>query len=293
MRGASSALAPVGTPGTLAAFIARHRNIVVLTGAGCSTRSGIPAYRDGDGRWLQRHPILYQDFIASARIRRRYWARSYFGWPLMRQARCNGAHRALAALEAGGRIAGVITQNVDSLHRRAGQRRLIELHGRLDRVRCLDCHGRMSRDDLQDRLAALNPDWSAEVLGVNADGDAELDARAWPGFEVAPCESCSGRLKPEVVFFGESIRPEVRHATDRLLDGIDALLVVGSSLVVGSAYRLVREAARRGAAVAAVNDGRTRAEALLEFKVAGDCEEVLAQAASDICGETPAASASK
>jgi NAD-dependent SIR2 family protein deacetylase len=275
MRSDTGVTAPAAELSVLAEFLTAHRRVLVLTGAGCSTGSGIPAYRDGEGRWLQRRPILYPEFIASAATRRRYWARSYFGWPVMGRAGPNGAHHALAALERCGRVASVITQNVDGLHRRAGQRRLIDLHGRLDRVRCLRCGRIEARDELQRRLADINPDWSGRVLGINADGDAELDARDWPGFSVADCGACGGYLKPEVVFFGESLATTTRAAVQRALDQADAVLAVGTSLVVGSAFRLVREAAGRGVPVVAVNQGRTRADGLLAFKVQGDCVELL------------------
>lgn len=288
MRHTGAGSAPAGTAVDLQAFIESHSRLVVLTGAGCSTRSGIPCYRDADGRWLQRRPILYQEFVASERTRRRYWARSFLGWPVVAAASVNPAHEALAALEKAGRLAGVITQNVDGLHRRAGQRRLIELHGRLDRVACLDCRRRSGRDALQHRMAALNRAWRAEVQSLRADGDAELDRRAWPGFRVVGCAACGGRLKPEVVFFGECVSPAVRRSVETMMAGADALLVVGSSLVVGSAWRLVHDAARHGLPVAAVNQGRTRAEDLLRFKVAGDCAVVLARAASAVSGWTPA-----
>ena len=267
--------APVASLSSLAEFLAVHRRVLVLTGAGCSTRSGIPAYRDGDGRWLQRRPILYPDFIADARVRRRYWARSYFGWPVMGRACPNGAHHALAKLERRGRVQSVITQNVDGLHRRAGQRHLVELHGRLDRVRCLDCGFVEARDNLQHRLAGINPDWTGRVLGINADGDAELDARDWPGFNVADCLACAGPIKPEVVFFGEALLPTTHQAVNLALACADAVLAIGTSLVVGSAFRLVRAAAGRGVPVVSVNKGRTRADGLLSFKVEGDCVEIL------------------
>lgn len=283
---------PAGCPDELAAFLQAHRRVVAITGAGCSTRSGIPAYRDGDGQWLQRKPILYQDFIASASTRRRYWARSYFGWPITAGARVNDAHRALAAMEQVGLLDGVITQNVDGLHRRAGQRRIVELHGRLDRVGCLDCEARLPRWQLQQRLERLNASFRAEVDRFNADGDAELDARSWPGFRVVACERCGGRLKPAVVFFGENITPATRAAVDGRLARADAVLVVGSSLAVGSAYRLVRESARRGLPVVAVNQGRTRGDDLLRFKVEGDCDQVLAQVAL-ACGIGQVASDSR
>jgi len=267
--------APVADLPALAEFLTAHRRVLVLTGAGCSTGSGIPAYRDGDGRWLQRRPILYPEFAVSAATRRRYWARSFFGWPAMSAACPNAGHFALSRLARSGRVGALVTQNVDGLHRRAQQPSVLELHGRLDRVCCMDCGHLECRDDLQCRLAALNERWNGRVLGINADGDAELDARDWPGFEVAGCQACDGRLKPEVVFFGESIPAATRQRLARELARADAVLTVGSSLVVGSAFRLVREAAGNGLPVVALNRGRTRAERWLHFKVDADCVSAL------------------
>jgi NAD-dependent SIR2 family protein deacetylase len=284
MRLGESVDVPVGDVGQLVEFIAGHERLLVLTGAGVSTQSGIPAYRDGSGRWLQRRPILYQDFVRCRDTRRRYWARSYFGWPVMAQASANAAHQALAALERSGRLAGLVTQNVDGLHRRAGQQHLIELHGRLDRVGCLECGTRGCRAELQGRLVEFNRGWTAEVRGINADGDARLDDQHWPGFRVADCLSCGGTLKPQVVFFGESVPAATRQAVAEALESASALLVVGSSLVVGSAYRLVRDAARRGLPVAAVNQGRTRADELLSFKVDTGCERALSEAVRALTG---------
>lgn len=283
---------PAGDAGRLAEFIHGHDRLLVLTGAGVSTPSGIPAYRDGSGRWLQRKPILYQQFMRHEHTRRRYWARSFFGWPVMSAAKANTVHEALVELERAGRMKAVVTQNVDGLHRRAGQQRLVELHGRLDRVSCLDCGADGCRGALQERLHELNRDWTAEVRGIHADGDARLDDCDWPGFRVADCERCGGTLKPQVVFFGENVPAATREAVDGALKRAAAVLVLGSSLVVGSAYRLVRSAAERGLPVAAVNRGRTRADDLLAFKVDAGCETAL-QAAVDRAGFRPAASASK
>lgn len=282
MRASEPVDVPAGDIARLAEFIHSNERLLVLTGAGISTRSGIPAYRDHTGRWLQRRPILYQDFVRCEHTRRRYWARSFFGWPVMAQAGVNAAHEALVALERSGRLGQVVTQNVDGLHRRAGQARLVELHGRLDRVHCLDCGAVGCRAELQERLVELNRDWTAEVQGINADGDARLDDADWPGFEVAACRDCGGTLKPQVVFFGESVPPATRAAVDEAVASASAVLVVGSSLVVGSAYRLVRQAAARGLEVAAVNRGRTRADELLDFKVDAGCETALATAISGI-----------
>lgn len=280
MRPADPVDVPAGDVARLVEFIDAQENLLVLTGAGVSTQSGIPAYRDGSGRWLQRRPILYQDFLRCENTRRRYWARSFFGWPIMSSASVNAAHEALVVLEAAGRLGSLVTQNVDGLHRRAGHRRLIELHGRLDQVYCLDCGIVGCRAELQDRLTELNRDWTAEVRGINADGDARLDDDDWPGFRVADCASCGGTLKPQVVFFGETVPSGTRQAVAEAITQASAVLVVGSSLVVGSAYRLVRDAAARGRPVVAVNQGRTRADDLLAFKVDACCATAVAESAA-------------
>lgn len=267
--------APKGDVDRLVHFMRRHGRLLALTGAGISTHSGIPAYRDRNGRWLQRRPVLYQDFVGSARTRQRYWARSYIGWPLMQTAQPNAAHHSLARLEQAGRVQAVVTQNVDGLHGRAGQQTLMELHGRLDEVRCLACGNQSRRDELQLRLAALNPGWHAAHGQVNADGDVELAEDAWQDFQPPSCERCGGSLKPEVVFFGESVPAATRSAVEQALAQARALLVVGSSLVVGSAFQLVRRAASQGLPVAAINQGRTRADGLLEFKLEAPAEVAL------------------
>jgi len=270
--------ARAGSLDELIEFIDRHRRLLVLTGAGLSTRSGIPAYRNAQGQWLRRDPILYQEFMADATTRRRYWARSFFGWSVMDRAEPNAAHHALVALEERGRVSALITQNVDGLHRAAGSRSLVEVHGALDRVGCLDCGHAMSRDALQVLLDRANPDWRPEVLGYRPDGDAELDNSAYPGFQVVDCLACGGRLKPDVVFFGESVPSERVAQIEQGLGDCDALLVIGSSLVVMSGFRIVRQAVKLGRPVVAINDGRTRADALLDFKIGGDCVDVLDRA---------------
>lgn len=270
--------APVGTLPGLIEFVGCHRRLLVLTGAGLSTRSGIPAYRDASGQWLRRDPILYQDFMRCKITRRRYWARSFFGWQLMQQATPNAAHLALARLERTRRISRLITQNVDGLHRAAGSNQVIELHGQLSAVSCQTCGLGLERDLLQRRMESLNPDWQPEVLGFNPDGDAELDASAYPGFRVVDCEACGGALKPDVVFFGETVPSARLQAVNQAIESSDAVLVIGSSLVVMSGYRIVRQARKLGLPVAAINDGRTRADDLLDFKLGGDCVSLLSQA---------------
>lgn len=265
----------------LSAFLQRHRRLMVLTGAGCSAPSGIPDYRDRDGGWKHSKPMTLAEFIGSAAARRRYWAGSLRGWPRVRDARPNPAHDALARLERRGRIARLVTQNVDGLHQKAGTRGVVDLHGRLDRVDCLECGGQVSREDVQRLLAAWNPGLvgthGAGVDGeVRPDGDSSV-ARPVAELRVPNCPQCGGVLKPGVVFFGESVpRERVRDAAAAIADA-DALLVVGSSLMVYSGYRFVQAAVERRIEVAAVNLGRTRADAELSLKVEADCAALLAE----------------
>jgi len=256
-------------------WLAHHQQTLVLTGAGCSTASGIPAYRDHSGNWQRRDPIMYQDFVRAASTRRRYWARSYLGWPLLQQAQPNSTHHVLAALAAAGRLGQLITQNVDGLHELAGHAGVINLHGNLSSVVCLQCGRTATRQLLQQRLQAANADWHAELLGINPDGDAELDERAYPGFRVVDCAHCGGLLKPDVVFFGESVPAARVAAINRAIDDCTAVLSIGTSLVVWSGYRIVRDVVARGKPAVAINQGRTRADALLQFKLHADCSQVL------------------
>lgn len=268
----------------LADFVRRHPRLLVLTGAGCSTGSGIPGYRDRDGAWSARAPVQYREFVESDPARRRYWSRSLLGWPRVASASPNGAHRALAALERSGVVRAVVTQNVDGLHQRAGSRRVVDLHGRLDEVECLDCGGRVSRQDVQQQLLAWNPRFGPAVgsdAPARPDGDAQWETDL-ADFEVPPCPSCGGVLKPAVVFFGENVpRVRVDEAMAALRDA-DALLVVGSSLMVFSGYRFCLAARAAGQPVAAVNLGRTRADELLALKVEEECGEVLSGLASTL-----------
>lgn len=263
------------SPQELQAFVARHERLFVITGAGVSTGSGIPDYRDRDGAWKRPPPISFQAFTGDDLIRRRYWARSLLGWSHFRHARPNGAHRALAGLEADGRIELLLTQNVDGLHQQAGSRRVVDLHGRIDAVRCLGCGAVTPRADLQDTLAARNPGWTALQAGVAPDGDADLDGHDFAAFDVPGCVRCGGMLKPDVVFFGESVPRERVAAAMAALSRSDAVLVAGSSLMVYSGFRFVRAAAAAGLPVAAVNLGRTRADDLLALKVQAPCAQAL------------------
>lgn len=259
----------------LQAFVGRYDRLFVLTGAGCSTNSGIPDYRDADGAWKRTQPVRFQAFVADDATRRRYWARSMIGWRRFGQALPNDAHHALARLEASGRSQMLLTQNVDRLHQAAGSRVVIDLHGRLDLVRCMACSAARRRADFQDDLVRLNASWADLDAAALPDGDAELDHMDFSGFTVPHCTSCGGLMKPDVVFFGESVpRDQVAGAMEAL-ERADAMLVVGSSLMVYSGFRFAQAAARRGIPIAAVNLGRTRADDLLTLKIEDRCETAL------------------
>ncbi|RRU18900.1 NAD-dependent protein deacetylase [Stenotrophomonas sp. 278] len=259
----------------LADFIHRARRLFVLTGAGCSTDSGIPDYRDANGQWKRTPPVNFQDFMALPATRQRYWARSLLGWPRFGQALPNGTHAALAALEDRGQMEVLLTQNVDCLHQRAGSRAVIDLHGRLDQVRCMGCEARSPREEFQHVLLGLNPGWAHLDAAQAPDGDADLEGVDFGAFNVPSCPHCGGILKPDVVFFGENVPRERVAAVHDHLGRADAVLVVGSSLMVYSGFRFVQAAAKAGLPVAALNLGRTRADDLLTLKVEQPCAPAL------------------
>jgi NAD-dependent SIR2 family protein deacetylase len=269
-------LSDLSNPGEqLWRFLERNQRVLVITGAGCSTPSGIGDYRDSQGEWKRAAPVQMQEFVASEAMRQRYWARSMHGWPSFRRAQPNPAHAALAELERCGVIDGLITQNVDGLHQRAGQRAVIELHGSLQWVVCLNCSARTSRADLQTWLEARNGFVLEASASLAPDGDADLVVGKLSGFRVPACSSCGGVLKPDVVFYGDSVpRARVEEAYGQV-DAAAALLVVGSSLMVFSSYRFLKRAHERGVPIAALNRGRTRADGWFEFKVDDDCAQVL------------------
>ena len=246
----------------------RQGPMAVITGAGLSTGSGIPAYRDRLGQWQHPKPVLHQDFLRSDAVRRRYWARSLIGWPTMALAAPGPAHHALSQLEASGRIELLLTQNVDGLHDAAGSRSTIDLHGRIDTVRCMACDARSPRSELQHELRRRNPAWATLEARAAPDGDADLDGLDFAGFDIPPCQLCGGLLKPDVVFFGEGVPRDRVAAAFAALSEADAMLVTGSSLMVYSGFRFVQAAAAAGKAVAAINLGRTRADDLFTLKVA-------------------------
>ncbi|MBZ9594056.1 NAD-dependent protein deacetylase [Streptomyces yangpuensis] len=246
-------------PGPVADAL-RAGGVLVLSGAGISTESGIPDYR-GEGGSLRRHtPMTYQEFTASAQARRRYWARSHLGWRTFGRARPNAGHRAVTAFGRHGLLAGVITQNVDGLHQAAGSEDVVELHGSLDRVVCLSCGASGSRRDLARRLEAANTGFEPVAARLNPDGDADLTDEQVGGFSVVPCAQCGGVLKPDVVFFGETVPASRVGRCRALVDGATSLLVLGSSLTVMSGLRFVRQAAQAGKPVLIVNRDPTRGD---------------------------------
>jgi NAD-dependent SIR2 family protein deacetylase len=259
----------------LQSFIEKHEKLFVLTGAGCSTESGIPDYRDEDGAWKRAQPVQFLPFMEKPAVRQRYWARSFVGWRYFSAAQPNDTHRALARLEEQGRINLLVTQNVDGLHAIAGSKRVVDLHGRLDVVRCMSCEHTLPRVDFQAQLFARNPSWVNLTARQAPDGDVDLEGLDFSTFDVPPCPVCGGILKPDVVFFGESVP---KHRVQTAMEGVqgaDAMLILGSSLMVYSGYRFAEAAATAGKPIAAVNIGRTRADEILTLKVSRRCSEAL------------------
>ena len=259
----------------IAAFLDRHPRTLVLTGAGLSTASGIPDYRDRDGTRRGKPPIHGPDFRKSEAVQRRYWARSMIGWPVLAQARPNHGHRAIAGLERIGRIGSVLTQNVDGLHGQAGSHGVLELHGNIHTVVCLDCSALFPRAFVQGQLEDFNP----HMAGANAtplpDGDASVEPTELARFRLPFCTCCGGTLMPNVVFFGDNVPPARTAIALEQMERADALLVVGSSLMVYSGFRFCRMAQAAGKPMAAINLGRTRADELLDIKIEESAERVL------------------
>lgn len=250
--------------------------VLVLSGAGMSTGSGIPDYRGPNGAYARGHqPMTYQNFLHSEDGRRRYWARSHVGWTAFSQARPNAAHAALAHLEQGGFIDAIITQNVDGLHQRAGSSRVIDLHGRLDRVICLSCGALQDRMNIHERLMEVNPDFSSHAKRINPDGDHEISDAQLVNFHLVSCPECEGILKPDVVYFGESVPRERVDAAFEMVNSCSSILVLGSSLMVYSGRRFVEHAHKRGKTVVIINQGPTRCDHIADVRVDADVVDVL------------------
>lgn len=270
----------------IAHFIERHPDVLVLTGAGISTASGIPDYRDADGVRRGRAPIQGPEFRTTPAVRQRYWARSMIGWPVMRNAHPNPGHAALARLQAHGLLGALITQNVDGLHQRAGSAGVLELHGSIHRVICLACGERQARAEVQAQLEALNPQLAGAWAQPAPDGDAHVDPDSVDGFQVPDCLHCGGTLQPDVVFFGDSVPGERTSAARERVENASALLVVGSSVMVHSGYRLCTRAAESGKPLAALNAGKTRADHLFCLKAGEALQEILPRLERMLLGET-------
>lgn len=235
-------------------------DVVVLSGAGISTESGIPDYRGPSGALVRHTPMTYQTFVGDPAARRRYWARSHVGWRAVARATPNQGHLAVARLQREGLVGGIVTQNVDGLHQAGGARGVVELHGSLGQVVCLDCGDLSSREELDLRLRETNPWFDARVTAVNPDGDADLREDEVDGFRTVGCRACDGMLKPDVVFFGETVPAERVQECFALVESARLLLVLGSSLTVMSGRRFVLRAAKLGIPVAIVNQGPTRGD---------------------------------
>ncbi|MDA0688247.1 MAG: NAD-dependent protein deacetylase [Proteobacteria bacterium] len=277
---ASSESAPLVDVQALQQFVAEHPRLFVITGAGISHASGIPTYRDEIGNWKSNTPIQHGEFLKHVAVRRRYWARSFVGWPNVGNAQPNKAHRGLVVLENGGYIKSLVTQNIDRLHQKAGQKRVIDLHGRLDQVVCMDCGALTPREQIQQWLWQHNPHLEHLKAELAPDGDADVREDLIRQVAIPDCQHCGGLLKPNVVFYGGSVgREKVNYLYDKL-SAADAMLVIGSSLMVYSSFRFCKFAAERQIPIACINQGMTRADGLLVLKVSADCGEVLSELAS-------------
>ncbi|MFT5100357.1 MAG: NAD-dependent SIR2 family protein deacetylase [Candidatus Azotimanducaceae bacterium] len=266
----------------LVEFVIKHPRLLVITGAGCSAASGIPTYRDDTGAWQRSAPIQHQDFINLEASRKRYWARSYAGWPMVNAAKPNASHYALASLEKKGYCQLLVTQNIDRLHQKAGHQNVIDLHGRLDKVSCLNCESVFDRQDVQSQLARLNPTFPQSEPIAAPDGDAYIENSLVDQIVIQDCPACQGMLKPEVVFYGGTVDRVIVNSIYKKLSLIDAVLVVGSSLMVFSSFRFCRKANEISVPVAAVNQGKTRADDFLDLKVSESCTEQLVNLAETL-----------
>jgi NAD-dependent SIR2 family protein deacetylase len=266
----------------LCEFMQSHPRVFVLTGAGVSTGSGIPDYRDSAGEWKHRKPVDYRDFVREHAVRQRYWARSAIGWPRISKAEPNAAHFGLVSLEKQLAELVIVTQNVDGLHQRAGSSRVIDLHGALDRVVCLNCGSYFPRIEIQEYLLRHNPQLEGLSARLAPDGDAQRVGTDFAEIEIPYCDHCNGMLKPDVVFFGENVPGQRVTECFDALEAADAVLVVGSSLMVYSGYRFMLKAQARNIPIVAINLGKTRADNLLSLKIERDCGETLTELVNQV-----------
>ena len=260
---------------TLYKFLVQNAPVMLITGAGCSTDSGIPDYRDKTGGWKRPRPIHLSDFLSSKRAKQNYWSRSMTGWPYFEAAKPNNVHAIITQLEKQGLISVIVTQNVDDLHQQAGSKDVIPLHGSLSTVTCNECNKTYCRSSLQDRLCRENPEFVGLEVDPGPDGDSDLVGPNISSFEIPFCESCGGTLQPDVVFYGGAVPKARVQLVHHGLDRSKAVLIIGSSVMVFSSYRICRTAHEQGKPLAALNQGVTRADHLLEFRVQKNAAQVL------------------
>ena len=268
----------------LAEFIQQYPRLFILSGAGVSTGSGIPAYRDKEGNWQHSAPVQHQKFMREHYARQRYWARSLLGWPLIRDAEPGDAHRSLAQLESMGHVGQLVTQNVDRLHQKAGSERVVDLHGRSDIVRCMACDAQYDRRMVHEYTEQINPQFELQDVEARPDGDAYLETAEFEVFNVPECEQCGGILKPDVVFFGDNVPKEKVFSALDQLEQSDALLTVGSSLMVYSGFRFCKRAKEWDKPICALNLGKTRADDLLSLKLDSAIEDTLKGTVNGLMG---------
>ena len=271
----------------LVLMLNRDPGYCVLTGAGCSTASGLPAYRNIKGDWQHDKPMEHQDFIGSEFKRKVYWARSQRGWPNFKMARPNQTHNMLTELQHSGYVSQIITQNVDRLHQASGSKAVIDLHGRLDQVICLDCNKTISRHDFQQRLESVNYAHCSLHGVIRPDGDVEISTDALSDFLIPRCEYCYGELKPDVVFFGGVLNPQTAADALNAIDNTPGLIVVGSSLMVYSGFRLVKRAIELRKPVVIINQGTTRADDLYTLKIDHESGQVLTEIGIALNDDSP------
>jgi NAD-dependent SIR2 family protein deacetylase len=213
--------------------------------------------------------------MESHRHRQRYWLGSHLGWGRFASATPNGGHTAIARAEASKAFSGVVTQNVDALHHKAGSLRVVDLHGRLDKVRCVHCGQSFTRSAVAQSIDRLNPWLAVTDMQGHVRPDGDVDIAVSEDFVIPRCDMCEGVLKPEVIFFGEFVPPSVFDQAAGLLARSEALIVAGSSLVVNTGMRLVSLAHKKKLPIVIINRGPTKADRMATVRIEGGTSETL------------------
>ncbi|CAG4933257.1 unnamed protein product [Colias eurytheme] len=267
-------------------FLYQHNKILILTGAGISTESGIPDYRSEEvGLYARTNhkPIQYQEFVKYPKVRQRYWARNFVGWPRFSSIQPNSTHIAIRDLQKAGKVTSIVTQNVDRLHHKAGSDNVIELHGTGYIVKCLNCPYEIDRFKLQEELLRKNPAMESSFGMIRPDGDVELSKEQVDSFRTPLCPKCEGPLKPDIVFFGDNVPKARVEKVKSEVTNSDAIFVLGSSLTVYSSYRIILQAKEEGKKIAVLNIGPTRADDIVDIKVSTKCGEILTELCNTVC----------